>query len=74
MSGLDPNAGGALVVPGGGGGAHTTGTLAARPASPAAGDTYAVTTGAQTGARYTCFVTGSWEGTDRKSTRLNSSH
>ena len=63
MSGLDPNAGGALVVPGGGGGAHTTGTLAARPASPAAGDTYAVTTGAQTGARYTCFVTGSWEGT-----------
>lgn len=42
---------------------HSGGTLAARPASPAAGDTYAVTTGAQTGARYTCFVTGSWEGT-----------
>ena len=46
MSGLDPNAGGALVVPGGGGGAHTSGTLAARPASPAAGDTYEVTSGA----------------------------
>ena len=40
-----------------------SGTLAARPASPAAGDTYAVTSGASTGARYVCFVTGSWEGT-----------
>lgn len=40
---------------------HSGGTLAARPASPAAGDTYAVTTGAQTGARYVCYVAGSWE-------------
>lgn len=42
---------------------HTTGTLAALPPAPVAGDTYAVTSGASTGARYTCFVTGSWEGT-----------
>ena len=60
MSGLDPNAGGALVVPGGGGGAHTSGTLAARPASPAAGDTYEVTSGAATGDCYQCFVAGAW--------------
>jgi len=46
-----------------GGTTHTSGTLAARPVSPAAGDTYAVTSGASTGARYVCFVTGSWEGT-----------
>lgn len=48
---------------GGGSGTHTSGTLAALPASPVAGDTYAVTSGTQTGARYTCFVTGTWEGT-----------
>ena len=40
---------------------HTSGTLAARPASPAAGDTYAVTSGDGTGDRYTCFVAGAWE-------------
>lgn len=51
------------AVAGGGGGSHTSGTLAALPASPAAGDTYAVTSGAQTGARFTCFVSGTWEGT-----------
>lgn len=64
MSGLDPNGGGPLVSPGGGGGGgtHGSGTLAARPASPNAGDTYAVTSGAQVGARFTCFVDGSWEG------------
>jgi hypothetical protein len=43
------------------GGTHSSGTLAARPASPAAGDTYAVTSGAQTGARYVCFVSGTWQ-------------
>lgn len=41
--------------------AHTSGTLAARPASPGAGDTYAVTSGTATGARYVCHVAGSWE-------------
>ncbi len=96
MSGIDPNGGGALVVPGGGGTslsdatpaalgtaaagvstsasradhvheapaggtAHTSGTLGARPAVPAAGDTYAVTSGASLGARYVCYVAGSWE-------------
>lgn len=51
------------AAPSGGGGAttHTSGTLAARPAAPAAGDTYAVTSGPSTGARYTCFVAGTWE-------------
>lgn len=97
MSGVDPNGGGALVIPSGGaplsdatpaalgtaaagvatsasradhvheapasGGTHGAGTLAARPAVPAAGDTYAVTSGAQTGARFTCFVAGTWEPT-----------
>jgi len=38
-----------------------SGTLAARPASPAAGDTYAVTSGTGTGDRYACFVAGAWE-------------
>ncbi len=95
MSGIDPNGGGALVVPGGGGTSlsdatpaalgpaaagvatsasradhvheapaggttHTSGTLAARPASPAAGDTYEVTTGAASGDRYACFVAAAW--------------
>lgn len=95
MSGLDPNAGGALVVPGSGGatlsdatpaalgtaaagvstsasradhvhaapaagGTYGSGTLAARPASPAAGDTYAVTSGVAAGDRYACFVAGAW--------------
>ena len=95
MSGLDPNAGGALVVPGSGGatlsdatpaalgtaaagvsasasradhvheapaagGTYGSGTLAARPASPAAGDTYEVTTGAASGDRYACFVAAAW--------------
>lgn len=45
---------------GGGGGTHGSGTLAARPASPAAGDTYEVTSGVATGDRYTCFVAGAW--------------
>lgn len=44
------------------GGTHGAGTLAARPAVPAAGDTYAVTSGVQLGARYTCFIAGVWEG------------
>jgi len=61
VSGLDPNGGGALVVPGGGSsGTHTSGTLAARPASPAAGDTYAVTSGAGTGDVYGCDLAGAW--------------
>jgi hypothetical protein len=41
-------------------GAPTSGTLAARPASPAAGDAYAVTSGDASGDRYQCFVAGSW--------------
>lgn len=36
------------------------GTLASRPASPAVGDTYAVTSGDATGDRYTCFVASAW--------------
>ena len=42
------------------GGAPTSGTLGARPASPAAGDAYAVTSGVASGDRYQCFVAGSW--------------
>ena len=41
-------------------GAPTSGTLAARPASPAAGDAYAVTSGVAEGDRYQCFVAGAW--------------
>lgn len=37
-----------------------SGTLAARPASPAAGDTYAVTSGDGLGGRYVSFVAGAW--------------
>ena len=37
-----------------------SGTLAARPASPAAGDTYEVTSGVATGDRYACLVAGAW--------------
>lgn len=62
MSGLDPNGGGPLVVLSGGGGTHGSGTLAARPASPAAGDTYAVidTDPTAPGAVYGCVVAGTW--------------
>lgn len=60
--------GGVLTVAGGavqwatpsGGASHTSGTLAARPASPGAGDTYKVTSGAATGDVYACDVAGSW--------------
>ena len=41
-------------------GSYGSGTLAARPASPAAGDTYAVTSGVATGDRYACFVATVW--------------
>lgn len=44
----------------GGGGTHGSGTLAARPGTPSAGDTYAVTSGAATGDRYACHVAGAW--------------
>lgn len=40
--------------------ARGSGTLAARPASPLAGDTYAVTSGVASGDRYMCFVAGTW--------------
>jgi len=107
VSGLDPNGGGTLVVPGGGtvaaaditdatatgialvtatdaaaartaigvysaaevdaaiasvgsGTSRTSGTLAARPATPGAGDTYAVTSGTASGDRYACIVAGTW--------------
>jgi hypothetical protein len=39
---------------------RTSGTLAARPASPVAGDTYDVTSGDATGDCYECFVAGTW--------------
>lgn len=39
---------------------HTSGTLAARPASPAAGDTYEIISGAGIGDRYQCFVATEW--------------
>lgn len=38
----------------------TSGTLAARPVSPAAGDIYAVTSGTGAGDVYECAVAGSW--------------
>lgn len=62
MSGVDPNAGGVTVIPsgGGGGGTHGSGTLPL-PASPSAGDTYAVTSGTGAGDRYLCTVAGTWE-------------
>ena len=41
-------------------GTPTSGTLAARPATPAAGDAYAVTSGVAAGDRYQCFVAGAW--------------
>ena len=37
-----------------------SGTLAARPATPAAGDAYAVTSGVAVGDRYQCFVASVW--------------
>lgn len=43
------------------GGTHTSGTLAALPAAPGAGDTYAVTTGFARGDRYRCYVATVWE-------------
>jgi hypothetical protein len=49
-----------LLPSGGGGGTYGSGTLAARPASPAAGDTYEVTSGTALGDRYACFVAGAW--------------
>lgn len=60
--------GGVLTVAGGavqwaaasGGGTHGAGTLASRPASPAAGDTYEVTSGAALHDRYECFAAGTW--------------
>jgi hypothetical protein len=105
VSGLDPNGGGALVVPGGagtslsdatpaalgtaaagvstsasradhvheapaGGTTHTSGTLAARPAVPAAGDSYAVTSGVAAGDRYECYVAGAWTLTSFDRARL----
>lgn len=43
-----------------GGGTHGAGTLASRPASPSAGDTYEVTSGAALHDRYLCTVAGTW--------------
>jgi len=37
-----------------------SGTYASRPASPALGDTYTVTSGARTGSVYRCDVAGAW--------------
>jgi hypothetical protein len=43
------------------GATHSSGTLAARALlTPAAGDTYAVTSGVAAGDRYACFVAGVW--------------
>ena len=53
------------------GGTYTSGTLAARPASPAAGDTYEVTSGTALGDRYACFVAGAWEITGYSRVRLD---
>jgi len=39
---------------------HSGGTLAARPASPAAGDTYEITSGVGMDDKYTCFTAGAW--------------
>jgi len=44
------------------GAVHGSGLYADIPASPHPGDTYAVTSGDQTGTRFSCFVDGSWEG------------
>lgn len=38
----------------------TTGTYAARPASPSVGDRYLVSSGARRGSLYQCLVAGSW--------------
>ena len=45
---------------GAGGPAAGSGTFAARPASPALGDTYRVTSGARLGSVYRCTTAGSW--------------
>lgn len=60
--------GGVLVAAGGtvawatpsGGATHGAGTLASRPASPSAGDTYVVTSGTAKGDVYACDVAGTW--------------
>lgn len=51
------------LTSGGGGGTHGSGTLAARPVSPTAGDTWAVTSGEGEGDGYTCYVAGTWQPT-----------
>lgn len=43
-----------------GGATNGSGTFASRPASPALGDRYTVTSGARTGSVYQCLVAGSW--------------
>ncbi len=50
---------------------HTSGTLAARPATPAAGDTYEITSGAASGDRYACYVAGTWVITGYSRVRLD---
>ena len=57
---LTVSAGAPAWAPASTGGTYGSGTLAARPASPAAGDTYAVTSGAAVGDRYACFIAGGW--------------
>ena len=52
-------------------GTYGSGTLAARPASPAAGDTYEVTSGTALGDRYACYVAGAWEITGYSRVRLD---
>ena len=47
------------------------GTLASRPASPAAGDAYEVTSGVATGDRYACLVAGAWTLVDYSRVRLD---
>lgn len=51
----------AAIASVGSGTSHTAGTLAALPAAPGAGDTYAVTTGFARGDRYRCYVATVWE-------------
>ena len=68
---LTVSAGAPAWAPASTGGTYGSGTLAARPASPAAGDTYAVTSGAALGDRYACFVAGAWTLVDYSRVRLD---
>lgn len=68
---LTVSAGAPAWAPASTGGTYGSGTLAARPASPAAGDTYAVTSGAAVGDRYACFIAGGWTLVDYSRVRLD---